>query len=303
MDWRGLLAGELRLTFDILLGLAVGAAVLKTGLADMLMKRLLPLLRRAGIGPVLGMALTISLGSAKAGAAFIASAVDGGRLAERPAKWGTLMLSFPAYLHRWPSTMIMASSMAGVAGAIFALTLLLRSAARFVMLIFILKRGEHEAGMIDEASVPSAGGVKFDYRKLLRTMPLAWVFYAAAYALVPWAENALKEWLLGGAAFLPLAGLTVAAASIAHVSAALALAGGSLAAGDLSVAQAVFALLFGNSLGIVTRLFRANAGYYFGLFPKATAKWLLFWNFATTASFAAATLLLAALPLAAAAAR
>ena len=44
MDWSGLLRGELRLTFDILAGLAVGMLVLRSGLADKLMKRLLPLL-------------------------------------------------------------------------------------------------------------------------------------------------------------------------------------------------------------------------------------------------------------------
>ena len=287
MDWSGLLRGELRLTFDILAGLAVGMLVLRSGLADKLMKRLLPLLRRAGIGPVLGMALTISLGSAKAGAAFIASAKAGaafiasalneGRLGERPAKWGTLMLSFPAYLHRWPSTMVMAVSLAGLPGAIFGATLLARSAARFVLLAAILKRGEGESGEITEEAAGSARKVRFG-KRMLKTLPIAWFFYGVAYALVPWAEEALRSWLLGGTAFLPLAGLTVAAASIAHVSAALALAGGSLAAGDLTVAQAVFALLFGNSLGIVTRLFRANAGYYFGLFSKETAKELLFWK-------------------------
>lgn len=296
MDWSGLLRGELRLTFDILAGLAVGMLVLRSGLADKLMKRLLPFLRRAGIGPVLGMALTISLGSAKAGAAFIASALREGRIGERPAKWGTLMLSFPAYLHRWPSTMVMAVSLAGLPGAIFGVTLLVRSAARFVLLAAILKRGEGEGGELTEEAAGSARNMKFGTR-MLKTLPIAWFFYGVAYALVPWAEEALREWLLGGTAFLPLAGLTVAAASIAHVSAALALAGGSLAAGDLSVAQAVFALLFGNSLGIVTRLFRANAGYYFGLFSKETAKELLFWNFATTAFFALLTLAAAAVPL------
>ena len=275
MDWSGLLRGELRLTFDILAGLAVGMLVLRSGLADKLMKRLLPLLRRAGIGPVLGMALTISLGSAKAGAAFIASALNEGRLGERPAKWGTLMLSFPAYLHRWPSTMVMAVSLAGLPGAIFGATLLARSAARFVLLAAILKRGEGESGEITEEAAGSARKVKFG-KRMLKTLPIAWFFYGVAYAP---------------------AGLTVAAAPIAHVSAALALAGGSLAAGDLTVAQAVFALLFGNSLGIVTRLFRANAGYYFGLFSKETAKELLFWNFATTSFFALITLAAAALPL------
>ncbi len=296
MDWNALLRGELRLTVDILAGLAVGIAVLRSGLADRLMQKMLPVLHRAGIGPVIGMALTISLGSAKAGAAFIASAMNEGRIAERPARWGTLMLSFPAYQHRWPTTMVMAVSLAGLPGAIFGLTLLVRSAARFVLLAVILKRGEGEAGEITESAPGSARRVKFG-KRMLKTLPIAWFFYAVAFALVPWAEEALREWLLGGTAFLPLAGLTVAAAAIAHVSAALALAGGSLAAGDLTVAQAVFALLFGNSLGIVTRIFRANAGYYFGLFSKETAKWLLFWNFATTAFFALITLAAAALPL------
>ena len=103
MDWSGLLRGELRLTFDILAGLAVGMLVLRSGLADKLMKRLLPLLRRAGIGPVLGMALTISLGSAKAGAAFIASALNEGRLdgrlrdSERSALWHTIKISAKEY--------------------------------------------------------------------------------------------------------------------------------------------------------------------------------------------------------------
>ncbi len=296
MDWSALLMGELRLTLDILAGLAVGAAVIRSGFADKLMKKSLPFLRRFGIGSVLGMALTISLGSAKAGAALIASSLSEGRIAERPAKIGTLMLAFPAYLHRWPATMVMAASLAGMPGAIFGLTRLVRSGARFALLAAARRRGEGEIGVAAEGAECPARRIKFG-RRMLRTLPIAWFFYAAAYALVPWAEDTLRGWLLGGTAFLPLAGLAVSAASIAHVSAALALAGGSLAAGELTAAQAVFALLFGNSLGIVTRLFRANAGYYFGLFPRNTAKELLFWNFATTAFFAALTLVAAALPL------
>ena len=138
--------------------------------------------------------------------------------------------------------------------------------------------------------------VMYFNKRLLKTLPIAWFFFAVAYMLVPWAESTIKEWLLAGT-ILPLAALTVAAASIAHVSAALALAGGSLAAGELTIAQAVFALLLGNSFGIVTRLFRANAGYYFGLFSREMAKQLLFWNFTTTAGFAVLSIALAALPL------
>ena len=298
MDWRGLLEGELRLTFDIFFGLIIGFAIVRSGVADRLMRRLLPHLRKAGIGAELGMALTISLGSAKAGAALIASALDGGKISERSAKWGTLLLSFPAYLHRWPTTLTMSASMAGIAGTIFAFILLLRSAARFVLILFILKRGgAAEEEEISGGKQPEARKVRFNWKRILKTMPIAWFFFAVAYMLVPWIEGVIKAQLLAGTV-LPLAALTIAAASIAHVSAALALAGGSLAAGDLTIAQAVFALLLGNSFGIVTRLFRSNAGYYFGLFKKDMAKRLLFWNFTTTAGMALLSLVIAALPLA-----
>ena len=50
------------------------------------------------------------------------------------------------------------------------------------------------------------------------TLPLAWFFYAVAFALVPYAESAFRRWFMGGS-FLPLAGWAVAAASVAHVSA------------------------------------------------------------------------------------
>ncbi|MBQ9882486.1 MAG: hypothetical protein IJM42_07760 [Synergistes sp.] len=297
MDWSGLAAGELRLTGDILIGLLIGFAVLRSGIADRLMRRLVPYLRRAGIAPEVGMALTISFGSAKAGAALIASALEEGRISERCARWGTLLLSFPAYLHRWPSTMIMAASMAGLSGAIFALILLLRSAARFAFIMMLLRR-EDTCGEAPAQQMPEyeAKKMRFFSMRLLKSLPLAWLFFAVAYLLVPWAESTIKDWLLAGSV-LPLAALTVAAASIAHISAALALAGGSLAAGELTVAQAVFALLLGNSFGIVTRIFRSNAGYYFGIFHGDMAKQLLFWNFATTSSFALISMILAALPL------
>ena len=68
------------LTVDILLGLAIGGAVLRWGLADRLMARLTPWLRRHGIGPVVGLSLTVSLGSSRTGAAILASALDEGRL-------------------------------------------------------------------------------------------------------------------------------------------------------------------------------------------------------------------------------
>ena len=295
MEWKVLLRGELWLTFDILLGLLIGDLVLRWGLADRLMRRMMPWLRRHGIGPLVGLALTLSLGSAKAGAAVLASALSEGRIDRHTALWGTLSLAFPAYLRRWPATLVLSVSMTGLVGGIFALVLILRSLVRFALVVCVLR--SRESGELPREEVPDRRRMGWGfYRKLGVTLPLAWFFYAVAFALVPYAESAFRRWFMGGS-FLPLAGWAVAAASVAHVSAALALTGGSLAAGELSAAQAVFALLLGNGLGIVTRALRQNAGYYFGLFPAGLARSMLFWNVGTVALLTGLSLALAAVPL------
>lgn len=295
MELKALLRGELWLTFDILLGLLIGDLVLRWGLADRLMRRMMPWLRRHGIGPLVGLALTLSLGSAKAGAAVLASALSEGRIDRHTALWGTLSLAFPAYLRRWPATLVLSVSMTGLVGGIFALVLILRSLVRFALVVCVLRSRESGELPLEEAPGRRRVGWGF-YRKLGVTLPLAWFFYAVAFALVPYAESAFRRWFMGGS-FLPLAGWAVAAASVAHVSAALALTGGSLAAGELSAAQAVFALLLGNGLGIVTRALRQNAGYYFGLFPAGLARSMLFWNVGTVALLTGLSLALAAVPL------
>ena len=295
MELKALLRGELWLTFDILLGLLIGDLVLRWGLADRLMRRMMPWLRRHGIGPLVGLALTLSLGSAKAGAAVLASALSEGRIDRHTALWGTLSLAFPAYLRRWPATLVLSVSMTGLVGGIFALVLILRSLVRFALVVCVLRSRESGELPLEEAPDRRRMGWGF-YRKLGVTLPLAWFFYAVAFALVPYAESAFRRWFMGGS-FLPLAGWAVAAASVAHVSAALALTGGSLAAGELSAAQAVFALLLGNGLGIVTRALRQNAGYYFGLFPAGLARSMLFWNVGTVALLTGLSLALAAVPL------
>lgn len=301
MGWEKLLRGELILTLNIVVGLSLGTYVLRHGIARRLMKLLSPLLNRVGIAPDLGLALGVSLGSSRAGASLLASSLGEGRITRRTAKWGTLMLAFPAYLHRWPSTMILAAGMAGLPGSVFAMVLLLRSAARFVMLTAIARGGNSGSAVrFDAADAIKDCDLAADLvKRLKRTLPLAWLFYAAAFTAVPYAESFLRN-NLGGYSILPLAGWTVAAASISHVSASLALAGGSLGAGELTAAQAVFALLLGNSLGIVTRAVRQNAAFYFGLFPKDLAREMLLLNIATQTPFVIITLLAAALPLLAA---
>lgn len=307
MSLQGLLRGELWLTFDILLGLALGDLILRLGLAERLMRRMTPWLRKYGLGPITGLSLTLSLGSSKTGAALLASALDEGQIDPHTALWGTLMLPLPSYLRRWPATFLLAVSLAGKAGGIFALFLITRSVLRFFIAFFILRRGggekhtqtqikteiKNENAAQRRRNLLSPGLL---WKKLLKTLPMAWLFFAIAYALVPYADRAFQEWFLGGT-LLPLAGWTVAAGSLAHVSAALALAGGSLNAGELTTAQAVFALILGSGLGVATRVLRQNAGYYFGLFPPALARKMLFWNLGTILPLVFLSLLIAAVPL------
>lgn len=294
LNWQALLRGELQMTFSILFGLLIGDLILRFGMAEKLLKRLLPVLRRVGVGPVLGLALTVSVGSSKAGAALLATALEEDTITRDGALWGTLSLSFPAYLRRWPSTLFLAVGMAGRAGGIFASVLLLRSLGRFLLALRNARNSEREATPERPVKETKARGA-FLYKRLIRTLPLAWIFFAAAFVLMPWLETLFREHL--GGAFLPLAAWGVASSAVASVGASLAMAGGSLAAGDLSVAQAVFALLLGNGLSYFTRALRQNAGYFFGLFPGGMAKSILLWNILSMLPFVLLSLLLAALPL------
>ncbi len=114
INWQALLRGELLMTFNIVLGLVIGDVIMRYGFADRVMSRFLPALNRLGIGPVLAASLTVSVGSSKAGAALLAKALEEGRMTREGALWGTISLSFPAYLKRWPSTLVLCVSMSAL---------------------------------------------------------------------------------------------------------------------------------------------------------------------------------------------
>ena len=275
MEMNGLLEGEIRLTIDIILGLILGEIIIRLKLADRLLKRFMP----RSIPPATGLAIAASLGSSKAGAAVISSALSSSSITEREAVYSVLMLPLPSYLRRWPSTLALSVGMAGSAGMFFALSLLVRSILRFLW-AFLMLRGNYAHDDIR----PEVKDVRYPsgtFRKLMKSLPLAWLFFALAYSLVPAADRFFAAHFSGRTDFLPLAGWTVAAGSIAHVSSALALAGGAMASGELNTAQAVFALVLGSGLGTAARILRQNAGYYFGLFPGKTAQKMLIMNFAT----------------------
>ena len=298
MNMQKLLTGELKLTIDILIGLAIGEIIIRLKVADKLLKIFIPFLKRHNIPPVSGLALAVSAGSSKAGAAIISSALANSEISEKTALWSIQLLHFPAYLRRWPSTFALSVSMAGISGAFFGLSLIFSSALRFIIAFFMLKR-EHGNSKPDQKNyelATSKHSVKF-VKKLIKTLPLAWLFYALAFSIVPGINKFFQSIFAGHDTFLPLSGWTVAAASIAHVSSALALTGGSLASGELSVAQAVFALILGNCLGSATRILRMNAGYYFGLFTAKLAQKMLIWNFITIMIPSIMNLIFAALAL------
>ena len=268
--------GELNLTLDIFFGVLIGDVIIRLGVADFILKKF----SRLRIPPVTALAVALSAGSSKTGAAVIASALEEKKISERDALWSILMLPFPSYLRRWPATFMLAVSMAGRAGAFFALSLMFRSAARFIWAYKKLKLTNKIETSNENFKIKKQSRELKLTKKLLKTLPYAWAFFAVTYSLVP-LINKFFETNLKFLSFLPLSGWTVAAGSVAHVSAALGLAGGALASGELNTAQATFALILGSGLGTATRILRQNAGYYFGLFQPAMARRMLIMNFLT----------------------
>ena len=293
-----LLKGELALTLEILIGLILGEAIIRFKIPELLLKKLMPLLHKLRINPTTGLALAASAGSPKAGAAIISSALTNHTLTESSAVWSVLMLPLPAYLKRWPSTFVMAVSVAGKAGGIFAASMLLNSLGRFMIALFLLRR-EGEASSSEAITHEFSGRVHAQsfVKRIVKTLPIAWVLFALTYTLVPMLNNYVRSAFAGAESFLPLSAWAVAAGSIGRVSSALVMAGGAMASGELTAAQAVFALLLGNSLGTITRTIRMNAGYYFGFFPARIAQKMLVLNIATIMPFVLLALMIAALAL------
>ena len=275
MTHNGLLAGELTLTLEIVLGLVLGEIVMKLRIAELIMKRFIP----RSLNPVTALALSVSFASSKTGAGIISSALEKNQITEKQAVWSTLMLSLPSYLKRWPGTFALALSMAGRAGAFFAVSQLIISAGRFIIAFIFLPKESNSNNNNQEIEIKHSDKHTNIFKRLIKTLPLAWLFFALAYSLVPVINKFFSQVI--NFPFIPLAGWTVAGTSIARVSAALALAGGAIASGELNNSQALFSLILGSGLGTATRILRMQAGYYFGLFEPKLARKLLVMNFAT----------------------
>jgi len=174
-----LFQGELNLTLDIILGLLIGEIIFRIGLADLILKKF----SRLKIPPVTALAVAVSAGSSKTGAALIASALEKNQISEHDAVWSVLMLPFPSYLRRWPGTFILSVSIAGKAGAFFALSLLFRSAARF---FFAYKKLKIRSSNVEiKQEIKKISHSSFLISHLIKTLPYAWIFFAVSYSLVP----------------------------------------------------------------------------------------------------------------------
>ena len=284
--WRALLRAEAILTVNIVSGLAAGELILGLGLIERLFKPLLPRVSRLGISEHITAAIMMAVGSPRSGAALIAAAYSDGEVSREEATYGVLSLAFPGYLRRWVGTAAVAYGIAGIAGTLFALVLILRSACRFAWVLALLPHsGGNACPLSRERISPDiswrdrAGRA---FRMLARSLPWAWLFFAFTYAMVPYIESFFAGHIAGWRLLLPASGWAVAASSVAHVTAALSSAAGAMAAGDLGIGQAVLALLVVNMIGTVTRTIRQNVGYWTGIFPGELLPSLLKWHLVTT---------------------
>lgn len=277
--WGDFIRGETILTVNVLIGLFFGWLLVRFGVSDRLLARIGPKIARWGIHPDIVTALALSLGSSRVAAGMLASAAEQGRLEDRDLVWGVQLISFPGYLRRWStSTLGMSIGLAGVAGGIYALSLLLRSAIRFCFFLGLVLRHGRSVDL-KEVNWQSSGKVPSLWGMLCRTLPWGWLFFALAFWGMPFLEPLFREWGRG-LAMSPVA-WSVALAGMAHNSAALAAAGAAVSGGHISSAEAVLALLVGNSLGSLSRIGRQNLAFWSGLFPKKTVLKLLSWYLGT----------------------
>ena len=286
--WTALLKAEFILTVNIIAGLAMGELILALGLVERLFAPVIPRLARWGIHGKIAAAMLMALGAPRSGAAVISGAYSDGEITRQEATYGTLSLAFPGYLRRWIGTVTMATGIAGRAGLIFALVIVIRSACRFIwVVILLLKRG---SGRVAESLdmkgrlVCAKDRIRRVMGMLRRSLPWAWVFFALTYALVPFVDKVFSEYVAKWRLYsvMPAEGWAVAVSSIAHVTAGLSSAAGALGTGRLGVGQAVLALLIGDMAGSITRTMRQNVGYWVGIFPKDLVPNLLRWHLFTT---------------------
>lgn len=282
INWEGLLWGELLLTGNVFLGLALGELLLGLRIPERLLGRWMPTFQHWGMAPDVAVALALSLGSGRSGTALLAAALREGRIFRDEAVFGTLLLAFPAYLRRWITTAVLSLGLAGIAGGLFALILLLRSLIRFLWILAMLRNRWKNRIETTSTALPSLSEERSQNFMILlfRTLPWAWSFFALTYVVMPWLEDLLRAELVQWT-ILPPEGWAVALAGMVTLSASFASAGGSLAAGTLSTWQALFALLCGNLLGLFSRNARQNGAFWFGLFPRDVARDLLGWQLAT----------------------
>ena len=295
ISFKGLLIGEIKLTFDIILGILLGEIFVRILQAKLSEKFLNFIRSHTKLNPVIALSVAVSTGSSRTGAGIISQALEKNMISENESVWGVLMLPFPSYLKRWFSTFALSVSIAGIAGGFFALFLLIRSALRFFTAFFVLTR-KYENKIKNDFSNEIFGfknsNVKSRIKKtflkqLFKNLTLGWIFFALTYSLIPTIDNFLKGIFFKSTffKFMPLSGWTIAAGSVVNVSAALSLAGGTLSSGELNNAQVLFMLILGSAFGTVTRILRQNAGYYFGMFKSRLAIKMLILNFLTILPF------------------
>lgn len=279
-SFSDLLRGEVLLTLNLVGMTLLGEFLLRRGWLEWLASPLSVLFRRRPLSSIVRSALLISIGSSRIGSTLLATAWKDGRINDDEAFWGTLSLSFPGYLRRWVTTMASSVALAGWAGLWFSLMVLLRSALRFIWFFRRIPRSSEETLAEGEAPSPRtlSGPI---WRPLMRTLPLAWLFYGLTWWLVPLANDVLTRSFAGS--WMPLAGWAVAAAGMGNLTASLAAAGGALATGELTTIQALVALLLGSGLSSLTLALRQNAAWWMGLYPLPMARSLLLWSLSATA--------------------
>lgn len=283
----------LRMTLFMGLGLSAAMVVEALGWTAVLSRLAAPLTRRAQLPPQAAASFTLAMISIPAANGLLSEGRQAGRLTVSQLTVANLLNgSWPSFMVHLPSTVVVATSLAGLAGAAYvgimfcAATLRLVGAVALGRLILPPAQA-HEPGPAEVEPKKRLSEIWPGLRQRLwrRLTTLFSVALPVYFIISLTAELGFFEFLrLWSATHLPNFFLPAEAAALvvfsltAEFSSGFAAAGALMESSSLSVPQAASALVLGNIIATPIRVLRWQLAAFLGYFQLPLGLILIFYN-------------------------
>lgn len=280
--WSRLAEPLLRSLVYISLGLLAGQVIESLGWTNRLGRLVWPLIRWARLPGPAGTAFIAAFVSGVLANSILFTSWQEGRLTRRGLIMGNLLgNSLPMFLLHLPTTLFIALSLTGQAGALY-MTLMFTASLLRLLGVGLISRLIMPQCAVCELDEPPARRPwrevwaetwpKFRVRLWRLIVIIVPVYTAVALlaemGLFTWMRDASARWISGS--FLPVESMgLIAFAVMAEFTTGFAAAGALLQAGAMSVKHITLALLIGNIVATPVRALRHQLPQYMGIYTPA----------------------------------